>query len=181
MGPFRRVGNYLREKYKSASPVTVSQSGKDLMSAEENYRKPSRDALVFLEESPDYCDPDPKTGSLGTSERVCNRTLDGAGGCSVLCCGRGFNTFQVEEEYKCHCKFHWCCHVQCQTCRRTVDRHVCKGNKDVRLPTYNRSGTVNAAKKKKKKKRKNRKKNKLQRKLRKSKKTQRKKKQRGGS
>ena len=179
MSSFRRVGDYLRNKYNSATPISVSQNGKDLVSAKDSVRKPPRDSLVFLEESPDYCDPDPRTGSLGTSHRECNRTSTGPGGCSVLCCGRGFNTFQVEEDYKCRCKFHWCCHVRCQTCRRTVDKHVCKGNEDIRLPTYNRSGDVTASKKAKKKRKKTRKNKKLRKKNRKNRKL-RKKKQRGG-
>lgn len=177
MSPFRRVGDYLREKYHGATPVTVSQSGKDLMSSDKSYKKPFRDSLVFLEESPDYCDPDPKTGSLGTSQRECNRTLDGPGGCGVLCCGRGFNTFQEEEEFNCHCRFHWCCRVKCKTCRRTIDRHTCKGKQDVSGSTNKQLEVVHVAKKKKK--RKNRGKKKGQKKHRKNKKLQRRKKQQG--
>ena len=127
MAPFSVVGSYLRDRYQKGILVTVDQSGNELVVAEGTYpAKPSRDNLVFLEESPDYCVPNSNTGSLGTTGRVCNKTSPGHGSCGVLCCGRGFNTIQVEEEYKCACKFHWCCYVKCNICRRTVDKHVCK-------------------------------------------------------
>lgn len=124
--PFRIVGEYLKHKYETCLRVTVDQSGTQLTHPDFSYRRPSRDELVYLEESPDYCSINSNTGSLGTSGRECNRTEQGSGGCAVLCCGRGFNTIQVEEDYKCYCKFHWCCHVKCEKCRRTVDKHICK-------------------------------------------------------
>ena len=48
--------------------------------------------LVHLKKSPDYCEYDLEKGILGTSGRVCNKTSEGPDRCSVLCCGRGFNT-----------------------------------------------------------------------------------------
>ena len=140
MSPFGDVGAVLRERYHNGILVTVDQSGNELVVADELYPvKPPRDDLVFLEESPDYCVPNSNTGSLGTTGRVCNKTTPGHGSCGILCCGRGFNTIQVEEEYKCACKFHWCCYVKCNTCRRTVDKHVCKSPED-EVSSYNGNG-----------------------------------------
>ncbi|XP_031569965.1 protein Wnt-2b-A-like [Actinia tenebrosa] len=157
--PFRIVGEYLKHKYMTSQRVTVDQSGKALTRADIIYSRPSRDELVYLEESPDYCDIDAKTGSLGTSGRECNKTSTGTGGCKVLCCGKGFNTIQVEEEYKCSCKFHWCCHVKCQKCRRTVDKHICKGAKDIPANVKKGSSRTNSKKNRRKnKKRKDRRK-----------------------
>ena len=131
MAPFNVVGAYLRDKYINGVHVTVDQSGSELVLADPGYpMKPPRDDLVFLEDSPDYCVPNTNTGSLGTTGRVCNKTTPGHGSCGILCCGRGFNTIQVEEVYKCSCKFHWCCYVKCKTCKRTVDKHVCKPPED---------------------------------------------------
>ncbi|XP_015765977.1 PREDICTED: protein Wnt-2b-like [Acropora digitifera] len=127
MAKFGVVGDYLRQKYHNGILVTVDQSGNELVVAEATYpRKPAREDLVFLEESPDYCVPNTNTGSLGTTGRYCNKTSLGHGSCGVLCCGRGFNTIQIEQEFKCGCKFQWCCHVRCNTCRKTVDKHMCK-------------------------------------------------------
>ena len=144
MASFGVVGSYLRKKYHSGLLVTVDQSGNELVMAERYQIKPPRDDLVFLEESPDYCVPNSNTGSLGTTGRICNRTTPGHGSCGILCCGRGFNTIQIEEEYKCSCKFHWCCHVKCKTCRRTVDKHMCKSPEDD-VVSYNSALQVSRA------------------------------------
>ena len=126
MAPFGVVGSYLREKYHTGFLVTVNQSSTKLVVAKgKSSIKPPRDDLVFLEESPDYCVRDSSTGSLGTAGRVCEKATLGNGNCGILCCKRGFKTIQIVEEYQCACKFHWCCLVACQICRKTVDRHVC--------------------------------------------------------
>lgn len=63
---------------------------------------------------------------LGTTGRSCNNTSYGMDGCRLLCCGRGYQTVVREVDEKCHCKFVWCCKVQCQTCRVTKEEHFCK-------------------------------------------------------
>lgn len=40
-------------------------------------RTPKRSELVFLQPSPNYCEPDLAQGSLGTQGRYCNRTSKG--------------------------------------------------------------------------------------------------------
>ena len=130
MTPFSAVSRYLRERYDNSVLVTVDQNGKELVVAKgKPSTKPSQDSLVFLQESPDYCLPNPNLDLLGTTGRVCynsNTTAEGDGSCGNLCCGRGFNTIQLKEEYKCRCKFVWCCDVMCSTCRRNGLKHVCK-------------------------------------------------------
>ncbi|KAL9973259.1 hypothetical protein ACROYT_G019687 [Oculina patagonica] len=130
MASFSTVGSYLREKYHNGVLVTVDQKGNELVVADGKYlSRPARDDLVFLEESPDYCVFNSNTGSLGTTGRIClnlNKTASFHGTCGILCCNRGFNTIQIEEEYKCRCKLDWCCDVKCKTCKRTVEKHVCK-------------------------------------------------------
>ena len=127
MAPFDVVGAYLRDKYHNVVKVTVDQSGDDLVSADgKNRLKPRRDDLVFLEKSPDYCVPNSDTGSLGTTGRACNKTTSGRGSCGILCCGRGYNTFQVQEEHDCACKFYWCCEIRCNRCRKSVEKHICQ-------------------------------------------------------
>lgn len=63
---------------------------------------------------------------LGTVGRACNKTSYGLDGCRLLCCGRGYQTVVRELDEKCHCKFVWCCKVQCQTCRVTREEQYCK-------------------------------------------------------
>ncbi|NXE70739.1 WNT3 protein, partial [Calcarius ornatus] len=85
----------------------------------------SRD-LVYYENSPNFCEPNPETGSFGTRDRTCNVTSHGIDGCDLLCCGRGHNTRTEKRKEKCHCIFHWCCYVSCQECTRVYDVHTCK-------------------------------------------------------
>ncbi|KAI5692962.1 hypothetical protein M8J75_004880 [Diaphorina citri] len=82
--------------------------------------------LVYIDESPNYCVRNPNLGSLGTQGRECNRTSRGLDSCHLLCCGRGYNTAKVTRTFRCRCKFHWCCHVQCQQCTETRETHTCK-------------------------------------------------------
>ncbi len=125
LAPFRSIGEVLKSKYDSASEVRVTKKGK-LQMTDSRFNKPTKDDLVYLEQSPDYCNYDPRTGSLGTVGRECNKTSMGMDGCGLMCCGRGHNSYRKDVVERCNCKFKWCCYVQCKRCRKTVDVHVCK-------------------------------------------------------
>ncbi|XP_050444555.1 protein Wnt-7b isoform X1 [Cataglyphis hispanica] len=89
-------------------------------------RIPKRSELVYLQPSPNYCEPDLAQGSLGTQGRYCNRTSKGTDGCDLMCCGRGYNTHQFTRTWQCRCKFHWCCRVHCETCTERTEEYTCK-------------------------------------------------------
>ena len=81
--------------------------------------------MVYLDLSPDYCESDAQTGSLGTQGRTCS--IDGTeGNCSSLCCGRGYSVRRSVITERCHCRFQWCCHVKCQKCRKEVIEYTCR-------------------------------------------------------
>ncbi|XP_013395197.1 protein Wnt-5b [Lingula anatina] len=124
--PFREVGERLKDKYDGATEVHFNRQGTRLDRANKLYNKPTKDDLIYLDRSPDYCEPDPKTGSLGTHGRQCDRRSESTRGCALMCCGRGFNSFKKKVKERCHCKFHWCCYVKCDTCEKIVDVEVCK-------------------------------------------------------
>ncbi|EEC17948.1 protein wingless, putative [Ixodes scapularis] len=88
--------------------------------------RPKPRDLVYLHESPSYCERDPGRGSAGTVGRLCNRTSTGSDGCRLLCCGRGYDTHRRTRVWQCQCKFHWCCFVRCQTCSERTEEHTCK-------------------------------------------------------
>ena len=72
-----QIGEQLKEKFDSATEVEprTSHSGsrRHLVPRSPTY-KPHTDAdLVYLDRSPDYCEYDSKTGSLGTHGRPCNK------------------------------------------------------------------------------------------------------------
>ncbi|XP_067684762.1 protein Wnt-5a-like [Haliotis asinina] len=123
---FREVGDRLKDKYDGATEVKFNKRGTKLVRKNKRYNRPSREDVIYLDESPDYCTSDPDTGSFGTIGRECNRNSEGMDGCNLLCCGRGYNTFKRKLVERCHCKFYWCCYVRCKTCERIVDVHTCK-------------------------------------------------------
>nr|XP_036862027.1 protein Wnt-7b [Manis javanica] len=129
---FREVGHRLKEKYNVAVQVEVVRASrlrqptflriKQLHS----FQKPMETDLVYIEKSPNYCEEDAATGSVGTQGRLCNRTSPGADGCDTMCCGRGYNTHQYTKVWQCNCKFHWCCFVKCNTCSERTEVFTCK-------------------------------------------------------
>ncbi|GBP92096.1 Protein Wnt-2 [Eumeta japonica] len=84
---------------------------------ESNIKRPSKRDIVYSEESPDFCELDLKTGSLGTQGRQCNATSVGTDSCDQLCCRRGYTQKIVKETQNCRCHFKWCCDVTCDKCQ----------------------------------------------------------------
>ena len=68
--------------------VSKRQTGSSLLSKQD---------LVHIHKSPNYCVEDAKKGILGTSGRACNKNSTGSDSCDLLCCGRGYNT-QVSSQ-----------------------------------------------------------------------------------
>lgn len=95
--------------------------------------KPSRGELIHLVTSPTYCEQE-GIYHPGTKGRRCLRSSStespssedtSEGSCSILCCGRGYNTHVTWRRWKCHCAFHWCCVVECQDCQEKVQLYTC--------------------------------------------------------
>ncbi|XP_006972601.2 protein Wnt-7a [Peromyscus maniculatus bairdii] len=129
---FRELGYVLKDKYNEAvhvEPVRASRNKRPTflkIKKPLSYRKPMDTDLVYIEKSPNYCEEDPVTGSVGTQGRACNKTAPQASGCDLMCCGRGYNTHQYARVWQCNCKFHWCCYVKCNTCSERTEMYTCK-------------------------------------------------------
>nr|CAD7268925.1 unnamed protein product [Timema shepardi] len=82
--------------------------------------------LLYYQRSPNFCEKDPGVDFPGTAGRQCNRTSVGVDSCASLCCGRGYNLIRQKRVDRCHCRFHWCCVVQCQNCTVEEWIAVCK-------------------------------------------------------
>lgn len=149
LSTFREVGGRLRRRYDGARQVAFNTHGTSLYpivtttnrkwrkNASGNRprvrrRRPTHDDLVYIDSSPDYCEPDPiemtevLTGATGTHGRQCQRGSRASDGCDQLCCGRGYDTQRWRIAERCHCRFHWCCYVKCKTCVRTENIYTCK-------------------------------------------------------
>ncbi|XP_071407603.1 protein Wnt-7b isoform X4 [Pithys albifrons albifrons] len=129
---FREIGYILKEKYNAAVQVEVVRASRLRqptflkLKQIKSYQKPMETDLVYIEKSPNYCEEDAATGSVGTQGRLCNRTSPSADGCDMMCCGRGYNTHQYTKVWQCNCKFHWCCFVKCNTCSERTEVFTCK-------------------------------------------------------
>ena len=62
LSDFRRTGDYLRKKYNTAIEVTMNQDGTGFTVANKAFRKPTKNDLVYFENSPDYCLQDKAAG-----------------------------------------------------------------------------------------------------------------------
>ncbi|XP_014679413.1 PREDICTED: protein Wnt-7b-like, partial [Priapulus caudatus] len=130
---FRRIGLSLMSRYSRGKRVVVIRERRTrsplflkLRRSKKPDRKPRRTDLVFLDKSPNYCEPDAERGSMGTNARRCNRTSTDSDSCDLLCCGRGYNTHQFTRIWQCNCKFIWCCYVNCNECSQRTEEYTCK-------------------------------------------------------
>ncbi|XP_077298091.1 protein Wnt-4-like [Arctopsyche grandis] len=127
---FRIVGEALTARYDGASHVKVvdrkrGKKMKKLRPYHPDMKKPNKTDLVYLDDSPDYCESNEAMDILGTHGRLCNRTSAGSDGCRLLCCGRGYQTRVFDTDEKCQCRFVWCCNVVCETCHYKKEEHIC--------------------------------------------------------
>lgn len=67
MADFRRTGDHLRKKYNGAVQVAVNQYGTGFTAAHTHFKRPSKNDLVYFEDSPDYCIRDHESGELPPS------------------------------------------------------------------------------------------------------------------
>merc|ERR550525_323361 len=147
LAPFRTVGDYLREKYDTSTMVKVTRRGR-LRVRNGRDTIPTANDLVYLSQSPDYCQANATIGTLGTQGRTCmasnerekkqqgrrngkggkksnKKEGDKEGSCDVMCCNRGYESIIMTVKERCNCKFHWCCYVECQTCEKDIKLNVC--------------------------------------------------------
>lgn len=130
MPPFRAVGDGLKDRFDGASRVLVTNRGNVRRRAllkpfHPEHKPPSKKDLVYFESSPDFCFPDNSLGHGGTLGRLCNASSIGVDGCDLMCCGRGYRAENREETSRCNCTFHWCCQVECRTCKVRRLVHSC--------------------------------------------------------
>ncbi|MCL4152171.1 UNVERIFIED_CONTAM: hypothetical protein GTU68_002971 [Idotea baltica] len=95
---FSQIGDFLKRKYDSAVRRRKTK-GRDLSMSRRRRRSrwvkrfpATKDDLVHIHKSPNYCISNMKKGIPGTEGRFCNKTSNGADSCDLLCCGRGYNT-----------------------------------------------------------------------------------------
>jgi len=123
---FRLIGSELRTKYASATQVRLNRRLGLLKPRKNSMKLFNTTDLIYIHNSPSFCEKNLRLGSLGTQGRECNVTMNEPGSCSVLCCDRGYETIISTIEEDCECQFHWCCEVRCKRCVKRVEKHYCK-------------------------------------------------------
>lgn len=104
---FHKIGKRLKSSFKNARKLEINNM---LRTSDSD----TKNNLIYVEESPNYCFPNQTFGSVGTLGRHCEDEKS----CDELCVQCGYNvTEQLEKTVdNCNCKFHWCCQVKCETC-----------------------------------------------------------------
>ncbi|ESO05854.1 hypothetical protein HELRODRAFT_63913, partial [Helobdella robusta] len=127
------VAAILKEKFNGATKVDQGLGNshhehekRRLLPHNPEHKKPTKFDLVYYEDSPTFCDPDPSLGYPGVKGRKCIENSMGMDGCDVMCCGRGYKKVTVREVQKCNCSFVWCCDVTCDYCDVVEERFVCE-------------------------------------------------------
>ncbi|KAJ3619738.1 hypothetical protein MTP99_005395 [Tenebrio molitor] len=137
MPSFSSIAKELKERYDNAILIsfdnvedawTVGNSARQLSLAEDVL--PNN--LVFLEKSPNFCISANTTGLAGTKGRSCSRnstnsTVEEKRSCRNLCRACGYKVRKQKKKIKnnCHCKFTWCCQVDCEDCVQYVQEYFC--------------------------------------------------------
>lgn len=127
MPAFRKIGSILKDKFDGAAEVRIDMdsSRPQISRRHAQYKKHTKADLVYMDPSPDFCEPDWRNGILGTHGRRCNVRSDDLDECNLLCCNRGFRTIRRQFREECECKFIYCCKVECNICNRVTEEYVC--------------------------------------------------------
>ena len=122
LAPFEVVGSSLKQKYRSAVPVSFLNNKLQQRDNSNRYRLHTVNRkdkkLVYLVSSPDYCVRNATAGSLGMLGRTCRSDVVSTDKCRSLCnaCNLRHRTVELYKQVKCRCKFVWCCTVKCKLC-----------------------------------------------------------------
>ncbi|XP_049820652.1 protein Wnt-8a-like isoform X2 [Aethina tumida] len=136
IAPFHVISSKLKEKYGKAlhikeQQLTHEENNNTVQEIENPHKKNS---LIYLEQSPDYCQANSTTGWVGTKGRSCSRILEKGTSlaekrsCRHLCrsCGLKVRKRVRKVVSRCNCSFAWCCEVKCETCEQLVPEYVCE-------------------------------------------------------
>lgn len=140
---FRSIGSSIKHLYDVATVLpssTVGVSHRQRRRQRHSSTAPGDDGpsvvdggLVYSRRSTDWrrwrCRLDNARGIVpGVTGSVCAVGDDTAGRatCDRVCCGRPFYVRRlIVVDQRCRCQFHYCCHVTCEPCEKTVTQLVC--------------------------------------------------------
>uniref|UniRef100_T1E1C8 Protein Wnt n=1 Tax=Dendrocoelum lacteum TaxID=27895 RepID=T1E1C8_9PLAT len=124
----------LRKQYLAAKFVDISSNNKLFIANPFGIQEGSPPIyiadtdLAFIEHSPDFCEPDPSVGSLGTHGRKCkidNVSETATEHCSNMCCGREYRMSLEQKKTKCGCRIDENFKILCDDCFLNVKNFYC--------------------------------------------------------
>ncbi|XP_076315536.1 protein Wnt-8c-like [Tachypleus tridentatus] len=137
LAEFSVIGDRLKQVYNKAKQIDYEYNrlnfGKERRNTDAGPLNFPKKHLVYIESSPEYCYANETAGSHGTEGRECSRSKgkhvprEERKSCKNLCrqCGLRVRKKVLHVESSCNCKFHWCCEVKCEVCRKKVTQFVC--------------------------------------------------------
>ncbi|EDX13092.1 wnt inhibitor of Dorsal protein [Drosophila simulans] len=124
--PFEAIAQDLLQMYDDAIQLEGASSNLKIM-----WQNIPLDSLVFMQDSPNYCERDATGLWKGTRGRQCSK--DGSGSleerlsCQQLCrvCGYRVRSQHVRTERRCNCKLVWGFRLQCDVCVQLERQYSC--------------------------------------------------------
>jgi wingless-type MMTV integration site family, member 10 len=114
-----------QQQQQSMKSVVVSTATSSKNSKKSTKKNGINNSLFYFQKSPNFCEKDSISDIAGTHGRRCNQWSFGSDSCTSLCCGRGYYLVKEVTKQRCHCRFHWCCDVECQTCEQIEWISIC--------------------------------------------------------
>ncbi|XP_030370375.1 wnt inhibitor of Dorsal protein [Scaptodrosophila lebanonensis] len=123
--PFDAVAQELLQMYDDAIQLDTTATNLKIM-----WQNIPLDTLVYMQDSPNYCEPESSGRWSGTRGRHCSRTGGAADerlSCTQLCrvCGYRVRAQHVRNERRCNCKLAWGFRLQCDVCVQLERQYSC--------------------------------------------------------
>ncbi|KAH8382117.1 hypothetical protein KR009_002028 [Drosophila setifemur] len=126
--PFEQVAQDLLQMYDDAIQLDASSSNLKIM-----WQNIPLDSLVYMEDSPNYCEPEATGRWMGTRGRQCSKqggvsgSLEERLSCQQLCrvCGYRVRSQHMRSERRCNCKLVWGFRLQCDVCVHLDRQYSC--------------------------------------------------------
>ncbi|EDV41660.1 uncharacterized protein Dana_GF17394, isoform B [Drosophila ananassae] len=124
--PFELVAQELLQMYDDAIQLDATNSNLKIM-----WENIPLDSLVFMQDSPNYCEPEASGRWKGTRGRQCSKggsgSLEERLSCQQLCrvCGYRVRSQVVKTERRCNCKLVWGFRLQCDVCVQHDRQYSC--------------------------------------------------------
>ncbi|KAH8242937.1 hypothetical protein KR032_003144 [Drosophila birchii] len=124
--PFENLAQDLLKMYDDAIQLDSTSSNLKIM-----WENIPLDTLVFMEDSPNYCEPEATGRWKGTRGRVCSKdrssSVEERLSCQQLCrvCGYRARSQHLKTERRCNCKLVWGFRLQCDVCVQLERQYTC--------------------------------------------------------